>query len=229
MNPFDDLLQVRTFGACFYVLRESSGLYLIDTGFIGGPSALAHALRQRGWAQEPIRGIILTHGHLDHVFNVASIARASGAWVAAPRLDQLHCEGRFPYRGLARICGALEAIGRMVLRFEPLIVTRWFDDQTEFPIWHGLRAIHLPGHTDGHMGLYSESRKLLFCADLIASFARISHFPPNFLNTHPEQIPASVAKALALDPGGILPNHCDAAMPAEHLRRLRLLQKKKLV
>ena len=225
---WNDLIQVRSVGACFYVLRDSDGLYLIDSGFIGGRLALKKALRQRGWEKEPIRGIILTHGHLDHVFNVAAIARSTRARITAPRLDRLHCEGRFPYRGIARVCGGLETAGRNILRYEEFTVTNWFEVGAEFPIWGGLKAIHLPGHTDGHMGLYSESRKLLFCADLFASFAGISHYPPNILNTLPEQIPASVAKALALDLEAVLPNHCDTASPAEHLRRLRLLQRKKL-
>lgn len=221
------MVQVRSPGVCFYVLRDSAGLYLLDGGFIGGRRFLTQALRLHGWENEPIRGIILTHGHLDHIFNVAALARDSGAWVAAPRLDQLHCEGRFPYRGIPRICGVLETGGRRLLGFEDFAVTRWFDDLAEFPIGPGLTAIHLPGHTDGHMGLYCEARKLLFCADLFASFSWISHYPPNFLNTHAEQIPASVAKALSLDLEGILPNHCDTATPAEHLRRLRILQMKK--
>lgn len=44
-NPMlQDLLQVRSLGVCFYVLRDSHGLYLIDGGFIGGRSSLRHAL-----------------------------------------------------------------------------------------------------------------------------------------------------------------------------------------
>ena len=40
----DDILQVRAPALCFYVLRDSTGLYLIDGGFIGGPYLLARAL-----------------------------------------------------------------------------------------------------------------------------------------------------------------------------------------
>ncbi len=65
--------------------------------------------------------------------------------------------------------------------------------------------------------------KLLFCADLFASYGSWSHFPPNILNNNPELIPGSVAKALAFDLEGILPNHADSSNPAEHLRRLQSL------
>ncbi len=78
-----DILQVRTPVVHFYVLRDSSGLYLIDTGFIGGRFFLRRALRQCGWSREPLRGILLTHGHLDHILNTAQLAKESGAWIAA--------------------------------------------------------------------------------------------------------------------------------------------------
>ena len=115
----DDILQVRGPALCFYVLRDLNELYLIDAGFIGGRYLLARALHKRGWDQKAIRGIIVTHGHLDHILNVASLAKDSGAWVAAPRLDASHYEGRFSYRGAAKVCGLLEAFGRRLLSYSP--------------------------------------------------------------------------------------------------------------
>jgi glyoxylase-like metal-dependent hydrolase (beta-lactamase superfamily II) len=199
---------------------------LIDAGFIGGRSLLRRALRQRSWTQEKIRGIIVTHGHLDHILNVAAIARESGAWIAASRLDADHYAGRPRYQKWARVTGFLESIGRPLLSFEPFVPDRWLDDGDFIDVWHGLRAVHLPGHTAGHMGFYCERLKLLFCADLFASYRGLSHPPPNIFNSAPEQLPESVAKALALDVTGVIPNHCDGASPEEHLRRLRKLHRR---
>jgi len=220
----DDMLQIRAPALCFYALRDATGLYLIDGGFVGGRYLLSRALHRRGWDKEPIRGIIVTHGHLDHILNVASIARDSGAWIAAPRLDAAHYEGRFPYRGAARVCGLLEAIGRRLFSYSPFKTDRWLEDNSEIPIWHGLTAIHLPGHTNGHMGLYCHDLKLLFCADLFASYGTIAHAPPAIFNSRPELVPLSIARALNLDLEGVVPNHCDRAPFSEHLKRLRLLK-----
>jgi len=220
-----DTLQVRTPGLNFYVLRDASGLYLLDAGFVGGRFFLRHALRRSGWERECIRGVIVTHGHLDHTFNGATIAREAGAWIAAPRLDADHYSGRPHYSGWARVTGYLETLGRLLPSFQPFVPDRWLDDGDFIDVWHGLRAVHLPGHTHGHMGFYYDRLRLMFCADLFASHRGISHFPPNIFNSVPEQLSQSVATALAFDLGGVIPNHCDRASPEEHLHRLRQLHR----
>jgi len=219
----DDILKVWTPVVSFHVLRDSSGLYLIDTGFVGGQVLLQSMLRRKGWHQLPIKGIILTHGHLDHILNAASIAKDTGAWIAAPRFDADHYLGTPHYQGMARVTGALESIGRPLLHFQPFTPDQWIDNGTLFDVWHGLRAIHLPGHTAGHTGFYCESLQLLFSADLFASYHLFSHLPPSIFNSQPADILNSLAVALRLDLEGVIPNHGNQADPGEHLRRLRKL------
>ena len=104
----DDILQVRAPALCFYVLRDSQELYLVDGGCIGGRYLLSRALRKRGWDQLPIRGIIVTHEHLDHILNVASLAKDTRAWIAAPRLDTAHDQGSFRYGAPPASVGSLK-------------------------------------------------------------------------------------------------------------------------
>lgn len=222
----EDLLQVRSFGVNFYVLRDSKGLYLIDGGFIGGRYLLRHALIKRGWGSESIIGIIVTHGHLDHILNIGRIAEETGAWIAAPRLDALHYQGRPSYRGAAKTTGCLEAIGRSLLGFRRFVPSRLLDDGDFLDIWHGLTCIHLPGHTAGHSGFYCERRKLLFCADLFASYGCFTHLPPTIFNSSGADIPNSVATALKFNLIGVLPNHGDRSSPRSHLQRLFVLSRR---
>ncbi len=222
----DDLLQIRSLGVNFHVLRDGNGLYLIDAGFLGAGKQLWHQLRRMGWDREKIIGIILTHGHLDHTLHVGSLARQSGAWIAAPRLDAAQYQGQESYRGWARVTGVLEAIGRPVLGFSKFDPELLLDDGDTLDVWHGLRAVSFPGHTAGHMGFYCEKLKLLFSADLFASYKHLAHPPPRIFNSNPAGIWPSIGKALELDLLGVLPNHGDAASPETHLERMGRMYEK---
>lgn len=107
--------------------------------------------------------------------------------------------------------------------FRGFKVDHWIDDGTELPVCGGLRAIHLPGHTDGHMGFLLPHQKLLFSGDLFANFGSWSHLPPRFLNSRPDLLTSSLRRALDLDLIGCLPNHGWPATPSEHLRILNRL------
>jgi glyoxylase-like metal-dependent hydrolase (beta-lactamase superfamily II) len=76
----------------FYVLRNGDRLFLSNGGFIEGMALLRRTLKQRGWDHPQIQGIMVTHGHLDHVLNLNRLKKESGAWIAAPQADELHLE-----------------------------------------------------------------------------------------------------------------------------------------
>ena len=223
INGIPDLLQVQAFGVCIYALRDGDEVVLVDSGFLGASGKLGAALRRAGWDRCRIVGIILTHGHLDHSYNAFRFAREFGAWVAAPKLDAAHLAGDYEYSGSARVCGFLESCGRRLFGYQPPVDVDWFSPGRHFDVFGGLEVIALPGHTEGHCGLLCARRRLLFCGDLFASFWWSSHLPPAILNSLPEEIPASVRSALALEIDGVLPAHCDRATPAVHLGRLRKL------
>lgn len=227
MKVADDIAQVRGPGVSFYVLRDRDDLYLIDGGFLGGVTLLQRELKRIGWNGLGIRGILLTHGHLDHTLNLVSLQRLYGAWVAAAQADEAHILGAYPYRGPSGLCGVLESVGRALFSYKPCAAQRWLLDDEQLPLLEGLRVISLPGHTGGHVGFYLTARRLLFCGDLFRSTALASHLPPRFLNTSQDELYRSVRKVMGMELEGILPNHADIAPPAVHLARFRKLAARK--
>ncbi|MEM1295325.1 MAG: MBL fold metallo-hydrolase [Verrucomicrobiota bacterium] len=223
----DGCLQVRGLAVHFHAIYDDEGVYLIDGGFLGAVSRLESALAGIDRQFSDVRAILLTHGHLDHTFNVAELQRRTKAPVWAPKQDAAHVAGTYPYRGLSRICGTMEKAAGLLLRFDPPAVDHWFEPGDELPFWGGLRVIGLPGHTIGHCGFYSEPRRLLFSADLFSNYWGPARKPPPWFNAHPEMIDESLREAMELDPAGVLPNHSRRQLPEAHLESLKSLAKRR--
>jgi len=215
-------------GVCHLLVDDEGDVVLLDTGLIGEPAQIRWRLRQRGLGRQNVKAILLTHGHIDHVGNLAWAKAWTGAPIFAHPAEQAQIDGTYPYTGISRWCGRLERVGRAVLRVgQPAQIDVALADGDELPFWGGLRVVHLPGHTVGHCGFYSARHDLLFCGDLFASYFFSAHIPPAILNSRPELIPASLEKARQLNPRLMVPQHYDFLDGVLHRRRFdQMLQRR---
>ena len=216
-------------GVCHLLVDAQRDAVLLDTGLVGEPWQIRWRMRKLGLKPESIKAIVLTHGHLDHAGNLAWAKSWCGAPIYAHPAEQAHIDGTYPYTRASVWCGRLERAGRAVLRVgQPAAIDVPLGDGDELPFWGGLRVVHLPGHTLGHCGFYSQRHDLLFSGDLFASYFFNVHTPPNILNSAPELIAASLEKARALNPRLMVPQHYDVLDGALHRRRFdRLMEKRR--
>ncbi len=206
-----------------YVIVDADGLTLIDTGLPGSHNKILRYLTERGYSAKDLKRIILTHADLDHVGGLAALKRLTGARVYASAIEADAITKGVPSRPV-RPARLTRRVVMWVMRhfFKPLPVQvdAFLVDGQTLPILGGLQVLSTPGHTPGHISLFSPSTGVLFVGDSIVSrdSRLVGSIPANTWD--PEQAAASVRKQSALGPRVVCSGHgpvvTDAAgkMPA---------------
>jgi glyoxylase-like metal-dependent hydrolase (beta-lactamase superfamily II) len=86
--------------------------------------------------------------------------------------------------------GAAEAVSTTV--------DQQVEDGEELPVGSGIRVVHTPGHTPGHISLLMPSRRLLFVGDAAANLMGLRESPALFTEDV-EQARASIRKLADLE------------------------------
>ncbi len=138
--------------AHIYVLDDGGEITLIDAGLPNeAPKVLAY-LERSGRSAQQVKRIVLTHRHGDHAGAVPELVAATGAVVYA------HAD---------------EAAALVEQPAMPQNVQH-LQDGDVLPVFEGLHAIAVPGHTSGHLCFYLPERKVLFTGDAMLNRGGIS-------------------------------------------------------
>ncbi|WP_314585657.1 MBL fold metallo-hydrolase [Paenibacillus terrigena] len=134
------------------------GWTLVDAGMKNmAQGVLAHVKQLN---QGPIRTIVLTHGHIDHVGVIDAIVEETGAKVYAYAEEIPYMEGERMYPRRKKI----EFNVKRGLA-QPLPV----NEQGELLPVGGLTPYFAPGHSPGHVVFYHEGDEILLAGDLFTS------------------------------------------------------------
>ncbi|MEK4485645.1 MBL fold metallo-hydrolase [Psychrobacillus sp. FSL H8-0484] len=142
------------------LLWDEEMAVLIDTGFPGQIEDLHVAMEKVGVSFDKLKVLILTHQDIDHIGSLPEILQECGSniKVYAHELDK-------PY-----IQGDLSLLKDGHLENPPTgKVDDTLKDGQELPYCGGIRVIHTPGHSPGHISLYLKQNKTLIAGDSMYS------------------------------------------------------------
>jgi glyoxylase-like metal-dependent hydrolase (beta-lactamase superfamily II) len=155
-----------------YLLVDSDGLTLIDTGIPGSAIKILNFIKRLGYSKRDLNRILLTHADWDHAGSLAALKRASGARVYASLYEaRAVASGHFPRSlktdnlWLKPIFMMAESLGKV----SPAHVDETLTDGQVLPVLDGLFVVDTKGHTPGHMSFFTPSTGILFSGDSILS------------------------------------------------------------
>ncbi|MBX3104830.1 MAG: MBL fold metallo-hydrolase [Cryobacterium sp.] len=164
-----------------YLLQVGNDIHIIDPGWDSDQNwqRLVSSLETIGGRPNQIRSVTVTHLHPDHLGMAQRVRDETNALVAvhlaeqraleelsAPQPKQLVLE-RFKNWGVpdSKVQDLLSAFERRS-NWRGIDADLLLEDGENLPIKSlGISALHLPGHTTGHLGLVDAKRGYLFTGD----------------------------------------------------------------
>lgn len=150
---------------------------LVDCGITRAPRRIVEALAGMGRHPSDVTRILLTHAHSDH----AGGARAMLDRTGVPGVDAHEADVEYLAAGRNAPTSGSTA-GRLLSRspsstFTAVPVVTELHDQDVVEVGGGLRVLHTPGHTPGHISLLHEDSGVLITGDAIFNMASRMRWP----------------------------------------------------
>lgn len=141
-----------------WIVVDQEGVTLIDAGIPSMAKGILQFIDQLG--KGPLKRILLTHGHSDHVGAVTRIVQARPVPVYVHEIEMPFMEGKLAYPRRKK-AGVSLAQGIA----EPLQI----DGQHQLDRVSGLIPYLTPGHSPGHVIYYHDEDQVLLAGDLFTS------------------------------------------------------------
>jgi len=160
-----------------YIVERNDELLLIDTGIPGSTDNVLSYIESIGYKPDDVSIIIITHAHWDHIGGLRALIKRTNAMVAAHRLEREYISDRVN-----------------ILLEEGMNVK-------------GLRVIHTPGHTPGHICLLDTNTNSLFIGDLMYEENGQLYEIPHKYSRDPERNRDAIRRILEVDFKHVMPSH----------------------
>ncbi len=149
-------------------MNTDSSVTLVDCGLKGSSKRLIKDLARIGKHPKDVVTIVLTHAHDDHIGGASQMIKQCEVKnvLMHEKDSQFPPTGKTPSRDDTRLSGKIMKI-LPESNYEPLNVTRTLIDGEVIDTAEGLRVVHTPGHTDGHISLLHLESETLITGDSI--------------------------------------------------------------
>lgn len=192
-----------------YIIRGADGLMVVDAALPNNSAKILKYIQSLGYQPGDVKQIIITHADIDHVGSLEALRAATGAsvWTSQHEADAIR--GGKPSRELQPrgIQKVLVGLMSRLFRAKPSQVERILAGGEELPALGGLRVLNTPGHTPGHISLWSPSTGLLFSGDSILIDAQRFRPSQGMNNWNTEKSEESYRLQAALHPSAVLGGH----------------------
>lgn len=157
-----DSLGIKGFKIYPVVLHDDNSVILVDTGLSGLLPIIKDEILKLDLSLSDITKVVITHGDLDHIGNLASIKKLR---------DNLQIVAHEEEKGYIEFKDRLSKITpekynelKGQLKSD---VSQIVGDGDELKEFGGITVIHTPGHTPGHICLYLKKHKVLIAGDAL--------------------------------------------------------------
>jgi glyoxylase-like metal-dependent hydrolase (beta-lactamase superfamily II) len=210
----------------WYLVEDGGLLTAVDAGLPAYARTLEEDLAAHGHKVGDIEAVVLTHSDGDH-FGMAAKMRAAGARVLVHTADEAKLSKPGPKSGDGAPLKAASLVWRPAFwRFmghmarrggakpPPVEDAETFSDGDMLDVPGRPRAVHTPGHTDGHCVLLFESHRALFVGDALCTWDPISgergpRLMPKQFDVSYAQARESLGRIEPLETDLLLPGHGD--------------------
>lgn len=204
------------------LVTDGDDVTLVDTGYPGDRAALIASLDQVGRSPADVAAVLLTHAHPDHLGSAEHLRTAVATPVWVHEQEAGHARGewieqvsvltllRMLWRSDVRTW-VFDVVRLDAARAERLGAVRTFVDQP-LDVPGRPRAVHTPGHTQGHSALHFADRGVLHVGDaLMTAHALLRGSGPQpvpaFFDADHEQALASLDRIAPLAADVVVAGH----------------------
>ncbi len=163
-----------------YVVEGEGGVTLVDAGYPGTWAFVRRCLAETGHSACEVKGLVITHGHFDHVGFASQLQRSYGVEVWAPAADAHILRHPYRYRPQRPRFAyplthprALPVLGSMTragaLRVPGLVPDHLVEGRVVLDLPGRPELVPAPGHTDGELVVHLPDHDAVLTGDALVT------------------------------------------------------------